>query len=296
MCDLKALDLSVSVVIPALNEQFAITETVKTIMLALSDAGIFDIEIIVVDDGSVDETGELARQAGAVVITNPHNIGYGFALKTGILAARFDTIVITDADGTYPIERIPRLLSEYQKGFNLVVGARAGRHYRESLLKMPLRILLRWLVEFVVGQRITDINSGLRVFSRQAIIPYFDQLCDTFSFTTSMTLAYVMTKKFIYYVPIDYRKRVGQTKVRLFKDSLRTLQYIIQAIIYYNPLKMFVVLCLLVMLLALLSLILAIFTETSGLLFLGFGCILATPILFSMGLLADLLRQIMLKQ
>ncbi len=295
MCDLETIVPSVSVVIPALNEQESITDTVQKIAFTLSEAGILDVEIIVVDDGSVDETGRRARDAGAIVIHHPHNVGYGFSLKTGILAAKADTIVITDADGTYPIEKIPFLISEYQKGFNLVVGSRTGKHYRESILKMPMRLLLKWLVEFVVGRKVPDINSGLRVFSRQDIIPYFNHLCDTFSFTTSMTLAYMMTRKFVYHVPVPYYKRVGKTKVRLLRDSLRTLQYITQAIIYYNPLKIFVILCFFTLLAAILGFIGSLLIAIPALVMLSIGCLLVTPIIFSMGLLADLLRQIMAK-
>lgn len=295
MCDLEGITPSVSVVIPALNEQDSITDTVKKIDFTLSDAGILNAEIIVVDDGSTDETACLAREAGAVVIRHPHNVGYGFSLKAGILAAKADTIVITDADGTYPIEKIPFLIAEYQKGFNLIVGSRTGKYYRESIFKMPMRLLLKWLVEFVVGRKVPDINSGLRVFSRQDIIPYFSHLCDTFSFTTSMTLAYMMTKKFVHYVPVPYYKRVGKTKVRLLRDSLRTLQYITQAIIYYNPLKIFVILCFVTILTSVLSLTLSFLIPFPELLVLSIGCLLITPIVFSMGLLADLLRQIMAK-
>src|SRR5262249_41839538 len=150
-----------------------------------------------------------------------------------------DTIVITDADGTYPIASMPQLIREYQRGFDMVVGARMGEHYRESFIKAPLRALLRAIVEFTAARRIPDINSGLRVFSRASVSRYFTHLCDTFSFTTSMTLAYMMNSRFVHYVPIEYHERSGQTNVRLLRDSMRTMQYIIEAATYFNPLKIF---------------------------------------------------------
>jgi polyisoprenyl-phosphate glycosyltransferase len=179
------------VVTPALNEREAIMDTVGQVQRVLAAAGIEPAEVIVVGDGSSDGTGALAKAAGARVVTHPHNIGYGRSLKDGILAARYDTVAITDADGTYPIQDLPALFALKQAGYDMVVGARTGPHYRESLVKSPLRWVLRLLVEWTAGRHIPDISSGLRVFSRDLTIGYFGRLCDTFSFTTSLTLAYI---------------------------------------------------------------------------------------------------------
>ena len=285
----------ISVVIPALNEHDEIGGTVTRVREVLSALGVGEYEVIVVDDGSHDETGPRAERAGARVLRHPHNVGYGRSLKDGIEAARYDTIIINDADGTYPIEAIPDLLACYAKGFDMVVGARSGEHYRESLIKMPLRRLLRFIVEFTAGRSIPDINSGLRVFQRAAIIEYYDHLCDTFSFTTSMTLAYMMTGKFVAYVPIDYNKRVGTSKVRLFRNSMKTLQYIIEAAIYYNPLKIFTLMACIVAMASLVSFVLALVAKLNVFFYVGVGGIISSIIVFSLGLLAVLLRQIMLK-
>jgi len=186
-----------SVIIPAYNEESVIKSTIEELKKIFIETGFVDAEIILVDDGSSDKTSEASEKAGAVTIRHPHNIGYGRSLKDGILAAKHDTIVITDADGTYPLEMIPALLKEYKKGFNMVVGARQGENYDESLKKKILRLILKKLVEFTAGRKIPDINSGLRVFSREEILPYFSKLCDTFSFTTSLTLAYMMNGKLL---------------------------------------------------------------------------------------------------
>jgi polyisoprenyl-phosphate glycosyltransferase len=285
----------ISVIIPAYNEEDAITYSIEAVMKTLMCIEGVDSEIIVIDDGSSDQTSQLAKAAGAKVIRNPHNMGYGFSLKAGIRAAKFDTIAITDADGTYPIAQLPNLLNQYAKGFNMVVGCRTGKYYRESFLKMPLRIILKALVEFAVGRKIPDINSGFRIFSKEDILPYFNHLCDSFSFTTSMTLAYMMTGKFVSYEPIDYHKRIGKTKIRLFRDSLKTLQFIVQAILYYNPIKIFLVMCGLTLSFAVLCFAMsALFGLLSGFI-LGVGSVLMTILIFALGLLADLLRQIMVK-
>lgn len=229
----------ISVVVPAYNEQDAIAPTVAAIRAMLDGAGWHAGEIVVVDDGSTDETAARAQEAGATVIRHPANAGYGGSLKDGIRAAKHDLIAITDADGTYPIDRIPGLVAKVKAGFDMAVGARQGAAYRESALKHPLRLLLKFLVEFTAGQAVPDPNSGLRVFRRREAIEHFPALSQGFSFTTSITLAYMSTGKFVVYEPIPYAKRVGVTKVRLFRDSLRTLQFIVQAILFHNPLKLF---------------------------------------------------------
>ncbi len=283
----------ITVVIPAFNEENGIETTVSNVRKVLDGAEYDAAEVLVVDDGSSDETRERAESAGATVVRHPHNVGYGKALKSGIRAAKNDTIVIIDADETYPVNRIPDLVEEYDKGFDMVVGARQG--YRDSFLKAPFRRLLKWLVEFTAGRSIPDVNSGLRVFSKKTIEPYLPTLCNTFSFTTSLTLAYMMSQNFVAYVPIRYDKRKGKTKVRIFRDSLRTMQYIVQAIIYYNPLKLFLLFSIVCVLLSAIGFVLS---ATLGLLsgyLLGIGGLLVALLVFSMGLLADLLRQIMNK-
>jgi glycosyltransferase involved in cell wall biosynthesis len=285
----------ISVVIPALNEQDAIVETLQRLRATLEAANLVPYEIIVVDDGSEDETGTRAAAIGARVIRHPHNAGYGHALKDGIRDARYDLVAIADADGTYPIESLPELVTRHRDGFDMVVGIRSGTHYRESLLKMPLRWVLRSLVEWTASRPIPDVNSGFRVFQRSTILHYFDHLCDTFSFTTSLTLAYVMTGRFVGYVPIRYEKRIGKSKVKLLRDSARTIQYVLEAAIYYNPLRIFLLMSMLVTLAGILSFLLALVSHLNVFYFMGIGGITAAVFIFSLGLLAALLRQIMIK-
>ncbi len=283
----------ITVVIPAFNEEGGIGRAVERVR-ALPQ--FHNWEVIVVDDGSSDRTGDIAASAGARVLRHPHNLGYGRALKAGIGAATHDTVVIIDADGTYAAEDIPRLVEAYDRGFDMVVGVRSDVRRNESAFKTLLRWLLTALVEFTAGRRIPDVNSGLRVFSRRTIEPYFGQLCDTFSFTTSLTLAYMMTARFVSFVPISYGTRHGRSKVKLFRDALRTLQYIVQSILYYNPIKLFL---LVAGVSAVFTLVLAAAAirigSTTTLIVLAVGGAV-TLVLFGLGLVADLLRQIMAKE
>lgn len=286
----------ISVVIPAFNEENAIRRTVEEIRGTLEHMDLKSFEIIVVDDGSLDATARQAREAGATVVSHPHNVGYGLALKDGIRAAQYETIVITDADMTYPFSEVPRLYAEYLKGFDMVVGRRTGPHVNESLIKSPLRRVLKFLVEFAAGRKIPDINSGLRIFRRDSVIPYFNHLCDTFSFTTSLTLAYMMTGKFVTYLDIPYEKRIGTTKVRLFRDSLRTLQFVLQAINYYDPIKIFILFAAITVFFCIFGFVISTVTGVKAGYYLGVGGLLTSLIVLCLGLIADLLKQIMIKQ
>ncbi len=224
-----------SVIIPALNEESGIAAVIDRLQ-ALSPRP----DIIIVDDGSTDRTGEIARSKGVTVIRHPSPGGYGRSLKDGIRAAVNDIVAITDADDTYPVERIPEFIEQIDSGFDMVVGARSGKHYRGSFFKMPARIVFKWLVEFATGRLIPDINSGLRAFRKSGVSPYEGDLCNGFSFTTTITLIYCFTGKFIRYIPINYASRSGTSKVRFVQDSLRTLQYITEVIATYNPLKLYI--------------------------------------------------------
>ncbi|MEP7340990.1 MAG: glycosyltransferase family 2 protein, partial [Acidobacteriota bacterium] len=209
---------SVSVIIPAYNEQDAVGPQVASVRAALQRSGIAH-EIIVVDDGSQDGTTEEAVRAEARVLRHLKNRGYGAAIKTGIAAAKYETIAITDADGTYPSEQIPALL-EILKTADMAVGARTGANVSIPLIRKPGKWMLRWLAERIAGQKIPDLNSGLRVFRRELAMQYFPVLSNKFSFTTTITLALLADDYHVAYHPIDYYARVGQSKIvpRHFMD------------------------------------------------------------------------------
>ena len=283
----------VSLLIPAYNEEQSIIDTIESAKLLFKNLKIKDFEIIVINDGSTDKTKEYASKTGVKIITHPQNLGYGFSLKNGIKNAKFQTIIITDADQTYPLDEVPKLYTEYKKGFDMVVGKRVG--YKESIFKIILRKILKFVVEFAAGRRIPDINSGLRIFKKDTIKEYLPHLCETFSFTTSATLAYMMNGRFVSYVPINYGKRKGKSKVSLMRDSFKTIFYIMQTVTYYNPLKIFMLFSLVCVLFSLIGFLGSIFFNLNSGFLLGIGGLLVALITISIGLLADLLKQILSK-
>lgn len=233
----------VSIVIPAYNEAAAMGPTLAALQQTLSRLNR-PAEILIVDDGSSDDSAQQAKAAGAKVIQHPTNGGYGRSLLTGIEHASYDIVAIMDADGTYPVERLPDLLTFFDKGFDMVVGARQGKNYMTSWSKSFLRFIFRNLAEYTCGRSIPDINSGFRVFYRNPVLAWRPSLSTGFSFTTTITLLFMLNNLFVGYLPIDYHKRAGNSKVRLFRDSFRSLQIIFTAIAQYNPLKLYLLLIL----------------------------------------------------
>lgn len=230
-------ELAVSVVIPAYNEENGVGPQVKSIRQVLSSHGIRQ-EIIVVDDGSQDRTTEEAVRAGARVLRHLKNRGYGASLKTGIMAAKYEAIAITDADGTYPADQIPAMLDRLATA-DMVVGARTGEKVNIPWVRKPGKLLLDWLANRIAGQRIPDLNSGLRVFRRECAVQYFSVLSNKFSFTTTITLALLADDYQVVYHPINYYQRIGKSKIapRHFLDF--TILVIRMAMLF-QPLKVFV--------------------------------------------------------
>src|SRR5262245_46059945 len=173
---------TVSVVIPAYNEAEGISSTIKQVQRAFADS-LHECEIIVVDDGSKDQTAQLAYEAGATVIHHPYNIGYGNALLTGIRLARHDLVAITDADGTYPVAELPAMVDELlDRRLDMLVGARRGRQYQGGPAKRLGRFFFKIWSEFTCGRSIPDINSGMRIMRRNMVMQFARVLCGGFSF------------------------------------------------------------------------------------------------------------------
>jgi glycosyltransferase involved in cell wall biosynthesis len=235
--ELKGIPRAVTVVIPAYDEGEHVAAQVVAVREVLERSG-WPFEIIVVDDGSTDRTAEEADSTGARVLRRPVNRGYGAALKLGIHQARYGWILITDADGTYPVESIPALLAEAERNA-MVVGARVGKTVRVPLIRRPAKWFLTRLASYLAGQRLPDINSGLRLMRRSLVERYEALLPDGFSFTTTITLAAACNGHPVHYVPVDYHARLGQSKIRARHAYDFTL-LILRTIVFFNPLKVFI--------------------------------------------------------
>ena len=238
----QQVPIFLSVVVPCYNEKDAIEITVLTVVRELSH--IPGLEIVVVDDGSVDGTGEILDRLARVVkplrvIRHTGNRGYGAALKSGIRSSCGRFLAMVDADGTYPIMRIPDLLDLGTNGADMVVGARIGKDVTYSKLRAFPKIFMRWFCVWVTRRPIPDINSGLRVFKRDLVERFLPYLPDTFSFTTTVTIAFMTHGYRVDYVPIAYSPRVGTSKISPVKDTLRFLQLIIRTGLYFAPLRVF---------------------------------------------------------
>jgi len=243
--------MSLSVVVPAFNEEKAVGAEVATLRSVLEKTG-WPFEIIVVDDGSTDRTGDAAESAGARVVRHWVNRGYGAALKTGIRVAKGNIIGITDADGTYPPDALPRLVSMLVEGqHDMVVGARVGPQAQIPLLRRPAKWALARLAELIAGEPIPDLNSGQRVFSRKSVLRFFSLLPDGFSFTTTITLAMLSNGHRVAYEPVSYAKRVGRSKFHPMRDTLGITGLILRIALYFAPLKIFLPLSVLLILVAL---------------------------------------------
>lgn len=231
--------IGLSVIVPAYNESAVIADEIRSIRRALQTCAVSPHEIIVVDDGSSDETAELARGAGAIVIRHPVNLGQGAALKTGFANAQGAYVALMDGDGTYPTEDLPRLVQFIaESGHEQVVGDRQSEQGTLRPLRTFVKKLLRIFAAFLSGQPVGDLNSGMRVLTRDAALRYGPLIPDGFSNSTTLTLASLSHGGRIAFVPIDYKARKnGRSKFRPIEDTYNMLLTIIRMVMYVDPLR-----------------------------------------------------------
>ena len=229
--------VSISIVIPAFNEQAGIASVIQELKQVARNNEL-QMEVLVVDDGSSDATAAIARQAGARVVQHRNRKGYGASLNTGLLEASAETIVIIDADGTYPAQLVPALVTALSDA-EMAVAHRSPFSANTNLLRSVVKVPLTWLSNYISGTRIPDLNSGMRAFRRDAVLPYVGILPSTFSWTTTITLSLLCDGCSVVYVPAPYRQRLGKSKFRIKHAALLPL-LLLRIALLFSPLKLFV--------------------------------------------------------
>ena len=225
---------AVTIIIPAFNEAKSIGQVIQKIKNVDRN-----YKVIVIDDGSKDDTVDIAKKAGAKVIRHPYNIGNGAAIKTGIRNTTSQKIVMMDADRQHQPEDIPKLVSELDK-YHMVIGAR-NKNSKVSPFRQFGNIILSWTASFFTEMNIPDLTSGFRAVRRENIVEFLDILPNKFSYPTTITLAFIKKGYFIKFLPLDeiQRRQKGRSKLSPFRDAIRFLLIILKIVTLFDPLKIF---------------------------------------------------------
>ncbi|MBB2742623.1 UNVERIFIED_ORG: glycosyltransferase involved in cell wall biosynthesis [Microbispora rosea subsp. rosea] len=233
----------VTIVLPCYNEQDHVVAEVERICAAM-DASGYTYELLAIDDCSTDYTlgrlGEAAPRFPHMRIRAFHrNGGSGTVRRIGSQEARGEIVVWTDADMSYPNERIPELVQILEKDptIDQVVGARTTEEGSHKFLRVPAKWFIRKVAERLAGQKIPDLNSGLRAFRKSVAKPYLRLLPPGFSCVTTITLAFMSNQHDVYYLPIEYAKRAGKSKFNFVSDAYRYILQVLRMVMYFNPLK-----------------------------------------------------------
>jgi polyisoprenyl-phosphate glycosyltransferase len=233
----------VSIILPCYNEEGHVIAEIERISAAM-DASGYSYELMCVNDASTDSTlaklYEAAPRFPKMEVINFHrNSGSGTVRRIGSQRARGEIVVWTDADMTYPNERIPELVQILEKDITIdqVVGARTSEQGTYKLLRVPAKWFIRKFAERLTGARIPDLNSGLRAFRREVSLPYLRLLPPGFSCVTTITVSFLANQHELYFLPIEYYKRAGKSKFKFLKDAYRYILQVCRMTMYFNPLR-----------------------------------------------------------
>ncbi|MCK4765128.1 MAG: glycosyltransferase family 2 protein [Candidatus Aminicenantes bacterium] len=286
----KNSDRGITIIIPCYNEADSILKTVEKLHGVMRQSER-DFEIIIVNDASTDDTAEKLTEITCKevkILANDFNLGYGASIKNGIETSSFSWIGITDADGTYPIERFPDLFEHMEK-YDMVVGTRTGKIRAIPLLRRPAKWFLNRFSSYLVKRKINDVNSGMRIFKKEIARKYWNFFPNGFSFTTTLTLALIMGNYRTKNITIDYFKRKGRSKIHPIKDTYNFILLILRITMLFNPLRIFMPIFFMTMFLTFFSLGWDIYninlTDTTVMLF------IFSVIILMIGLLADLINK-----
>lgn len=274
-----------SIVIPTYNEEKIIKKVIADLKNYLTDKQ-YQAEIIIVNDGSIDQTKQILKKIKNIkLINHPYNKGYGTSIKSGVKNAQYDWILLYDGDGQHQPQYIEKLI-KYNKNYDMIIGARIG--YQGPLSRQPGKKLLHWVANYLVQQKIPDLNSGFRLIKKDLFLKFLHILPNGFSLSTTITLTFFKEGLNIKYIPIKINKRQGKSSVKI-QDGLKALMLIFRTIILFSPLRIFLPASFLAFFLSILNFILdSLFyskelniSDTTLLLF------VSSLIFFFFGLLAD---------
>jgi glycosyltransferase involved in cell wall biosynthesis len=287
--------LDVTVVLPCYNEQDHVLQEIERITAAM-DASRFSYELLVIDDKSTDGTLAVLQD---VLPKFPHmrlmpfrtNGGSGTARRIGTREAFGKIVVWTDADMTYPNERIPEFV-EYlydNPGVDQVVGARTTEEGTHKVLRVPAKWVIRKVAEKLSSTKIPDLNSGLRAFRRDVSLPYLRLLPPGFSCVTTITMSFLSNQHPVDYLPIHYAKRAGTSKFHFVKDAYRYILQVLRMVMYFNPIKVLMPIALTLLGLSLVKGIVDVIRYNFGITTNAVLLFISGLLIFTLALLADLI-------
>ena len=230
--------VDVSIILPVFNEKGHLDDEIERIRKTMDDS-VYSYEIVVVDDGSTDGSGQRLREIeGIRLLQFATNRGSGSARKYGTMSARGRIVVWTDVDMTYPNDTMPELLAELD-GFDQVVGARTTEEGTLKLLRMPAKWMIRKLASYLTGVSIPDLNSGFRAFRKDVSLQFLHLLPKGFSCVTTITMAFLANGYSVKYVPIEYAARAGESKFHWWSDTKRYLLQVLRLTLMWEPMRVF---------------------------------------------------------
>lgn len=231
------LEQGVSLLVPVFNEAEGLPMFLQELR-QFEELSPYPLEIVIVDDGSSDDTPQLLKSAAYRVVRHETNLGYGAAIKTGIDESTRQAILILDADGTYRFDDVLNILRPLEN-VDMVVGARLGPDAQIPWVRRPAKWIVKHFASWMVRRSIPDLNSGLRAFRRDSVEKIKRLLPDGFSLTTTMTIAFLAGGRRVIYHPIQYHKRSGRSKFRPISDTWNMILLILRTVVLFRPLNVF---------------------------------------------------------